>query len=179
MSDDVGNEAGMYVDDIWPVPSFAARRMVDTAIADTSHVMEQSVNGRYWYRVRGHNAAWGWSDYGPLEDILVGPPGIEQAQPGPGTTEFLTVAPSPFTNRVQVSYGLARTGVVTIAVFDAAGRHVRTLADKQRQPGVYCETWDGRDDRGRKLASGVYFVSMKTQSDQGFERSSARVVVTE
>ena len=176
MSDESTNRAGLYIDDVWPVPAFAARRAVDTTIADTAYAMEQPVNGRYWYRVRGHNTAWGWSDYGPLEDIVVGPPGIAQATPSPGSTEFLGAAASPFTGEVRVSYALTRPGNVEIAVFEAAGRQVRRLVGGQ-QPGLHQLSWDGRDAGGRKLVSGVYFVRMRRQRDQGIKALSARVIV--
>ena len=158
MSDYSTNLTGMYIDDVWPVPAFAARRMVDSTITDTTCAVVQQSRGRYWYRVRGHNQAWGWGDFGPLEDITVTVGGIAQTPTGPGITEFLNVAPSPFTDRVQVSYALARPGLVKLDVLDASGCVLRPLARAEQQPGVYHLVWDGRDAGGRRLAPGVYFV---------------------
>ena len=158
VSDVSQNLVGMYVDDVWPVPAFGAQRMVDSTTTDTVCAVEQTTPGRYWYRVRGHNLAWGWGDYGPLEDITVIVGGVAQTPAPLGITEFLNVVPSLFKDRVQVSYGLARPGRVAIEVLDASGRVRRVLARVVHQPGVYRLEWDGRDDGGRRSAPGVYFV---------------------
>jgi len=45
-----------------------------------------------------------------------------------------------------------------VAVYDLAGRRLRTLCQGQRPAGRQSLTWDGRDDGGRGLSSGVYLV---------------------
>ena len=45
-----------------------------------------------------------------------------------------------------------------MAVFDVAGRRVRTLVDADRSADRYRVTWDGRSDDGHRLGSGIYFV---------------------
>jgi flagellar hook assembly protein FlgD len=54
---------------------------------------------------------------------------------------------------------------VQVAVYDVAGRKVRTLADRVFSPGEHTLTWDGTDDDGRGVARGVYFVRSSTQKD--------------
>ena len=49
-------------------------------------------------------------------------------------------------------------GPVRLAVFDARGRQVRLLADGRMPSGMFTTTWDGRDDDGHLLASGLYFL---------------------
>jgi hypothetical protein len=54
------------------------------------------------------------------------------------------------------------SGVRTrLAVFDTRGRRVRVLVDAPRTPGRYVVRWDGRDDRGERVASGVYLYRME------------------
>ena len=66
--------------------------------------------------------------------------------------------PNPFNPSTSISYDVAAPGgVVTIAVYDVAGRLVRTLVAGAERPGKKGVTWDGRDDRGESVASGVYF----------------------
>ncbi len=48
-----------------------------------------------------------------------------------------------------------------IVVFDVAGRRVRTLVDERRPAGVFSVAWNGEDDRGQRVASGVYFYRMR------------------
>jgi hypothetical protein len=66
--------------------------------------------------------------------------------------------PSPFRDRTVLEFSLAEPAHVTVAVFDVAGRRVRSLVDADRDADRYRVTWDGRNDDGRLLGSGVYFV---------------------
>uniref|UniRef100_A0A7C6A9N4 carboxypeptidase T n=1 Tax=candidate division WOR-3 bacterium TaxID=2052148 RepID=A0A7C6A9N4_UNCW3 len=71
MTDDGVLRSGFYVDDIYPVPYFNQARIVSSAITDTFYNLTGQAVGRYFYRVKGYNTAWGWGDYSPLEDIYV------------------------------------------------------------------------------------------------------------
>jgi len=53
---------------------------------------------------------------------------------------------------------------VTIAVYDVSGRLVRTLVHEHRAAGHYQEQWNGFDEAGRPVASGVYFYRMSAAS---------------
>ncbi|MBK8233235.1 MAG: hypothetical protein IPK72_22315 [Candidatus Eisenbacteria bacterium] len=58
----------------------------------------------------------------------------------------------------RIEFGLSQGGAVDLAVFDVAGRRIRVLLDGTLLgPGRHGVTWDGRDDRGHRIASGVYF----------------------
>jgi len=54
----------------------------------------------------------------------------------------------------------AEAGRVRLSVYDARGRHVRTLVDGPRAAGRHAERWDGRDRSGRAMASGIYFARL-------------------
>ena len=79
----------------------------------------------------------------------------------PGDEHVLAVhcaTPNPFGVNTALSYELPSPGDVDIRVFDVSGRLVRTLIDSEPRPaGLQTLVWNGRDDRGRKVASGVYF----------------------
>ena len=55
--------------------------------------------------------------------------------------------------------------VVRAEIFDAAGRHVRKLLDGSRNMGVHELQWDGRDDNGDAVASGIYLFRLSTGQD--------------
>ncbi len=75
------------------------------------------------------------------------------------------VWPNPFGGETHIDYVSPHNGEAhTIAVYDAAGRVVRTLFAGRRGGGEHRVEWDGRDDRGRRVASGVYFVRVHTAS---------------
>jgi hypothetical protein len=65
--------------------------------------------------------------------------------------------PNPFRPQTVIAYRLPERGPVTLAIYDAAGRVVRTLMDGESSPGVHYVAWDGRGDDGAPAASGVYF----------------------
>lgn len=65
--------------------------------------------------------------------------------------------PNPFNGSARISYTLDAPSFVTLAVFDALGRRVRMLAQGVQVPGRHEVTWNGKDDQGKDLASGVYF----------------------
>jgi len=48
-----------------------------------------------------------------------------------------------------------------IKVYDATGRLIRTLVDESMKPGYYAIEWDAKCDRGKSVANGTYFYSMK------------------
>jgi len=68
--------------------------------------------------------------------------------------------PNPFNPVTEISYGIPMSdgaSRVRMNVYDVLGRNVRTLVDADQAPGIYRVTWDGCDDRGVAVASGVYF----------------------
>lgn len=72
--------------------------------------------------------------------------------------------PNPFNPMTKVAFTLAEAGHVQLAIYDAAGRRVSLLASEEFGVGEHTVTWEGRDDSGRALASGTYFVQMTTGS---------------
>ena len=69
--------------------------------------------------------------------------------------------PSPFERTTRIAYSLPKAGTVRLRVFDVNGRRVRTLRNGERLAGSHVEVWDGRDDQGMPLASGVYFARLE------------------
>ena len=75
------------------------------------------------------------------------------------------VWPNPSTQGTRVDYVVPRDGGAhTIAVYDVAGRVVRRLYFGSRDAGEYALDWDGRDEHGKRVASGVYFVTIRPRA---------------
>jgi hypothetical protein len=73
--------------------------------------------------------------------------------------------PNPFNPITTIAYDVPVGGAdVSISVYDAAGRRVRELVDEHRAAGRWSVQWNGDDDRGRRVASGVYFYRMRAGS---------------
>lgn len=70
--------------------------------------------------------------------------------------------PNPFNPTTQINYALPRSSQVTLTIFNVLGRKVRELVRKRRQPaGIHTVEWDGKDDSGTAVASGVYLYRIK------------------
>ncbi len=67
------------------------------------------------------------------------------------------VEPNPGPGSTRVRFTLERGGRETVLVFDSGGRRVRTLFDGLLSAGPFSLLWDGKDDKGADVASGVYF----------------------
>jgi len=68
--------------------------------------------------------------------------------------------PNPFNPTTKIAFDVETAGQVSLKVFDVSGRLVRTLVDKTLPAGHQEIIWDGKDESGRKLASGAYFCRM-------------------
>ena len=77
-----------------------------------------------------------------------------QASLVPQVSAMAQSVPNPFRVRTVVNYQVAPPGGhVKILIFDAAGRRVRTLVDRETPPGYYNVPWDGRNDDGRYVST--------------------------
>ncbi len=65
--------------------------------------------------------------------------------------------PNPFNPETRVLFTLREAGLAEIVVFGVTGRRVRVLLRRRFDPGPHQTEWDGRDDSGVELPSGVYF----------------------
>jgi hypothetical protein len=75
-------------------------------------------------------------------------------------TGLSSIHPNPFNPETTVDFTLASSERVRIAIYDVQGALVRRLVDETMPTGSHQARWNGVDDRGRSVASGVYFVRM-------------------
>jgi hypothetical protein len=82
----------------------------------------------------------------------------------PKPFRIVSVAPNPFNPSTTVHFTLPAAMPVTATVYSVTGARVRLLAaDEPFEPGDNRLVWNGRNDRGSVVASGVYFVRITTQ----------------
>ncbi len=84
------------------------------------------------------------------------------ATPGPLRPRLALAGPNPFTTEAALTLDVSDAGPVKVAVFDAAGRQVHTIASRSFAAGRHRLAWDGRDDRGAAMPGGIYFVRALT-----------------
>ena len=92
----------------------------------------------------------------PVEDELGGRRSLAHA-----AGRMRPAAPNPFNPQTMVWFDLARDGFTELNVYDMNGRLVRNLVNGQLRSGEHRAVWDGRDDGGRRLASGVYLFRLR------------------
>lgn len=74
--------------------------------------------------------------------------------------------PNPFNPETTISFSLKESGNAELKVYNAKGQLVRTLAKGTMDAGEHRLVWDGRDDRGSSVASGIYFYRLMTKNYQ-------------
>jgi len=85
--------------------------------------------------------------------------------PGPAAPQARALEPgrpNPFAAGTTIRFTLARPGHASLRVFDVTGRLVRTLVDGERPAGAAEVRWDGRDETGRPVGSGLFFVRLRS-----------------
>jgi hypothetical protein len=70
--------------------------------------------------------------------------------------------PNPFNPVTEIDYSVERKTHVNISVFNILGQKVATLVDGEKDAGKYEAVWEGIDDNGDQVASGIYFYKMYT-----------------
>lgn len=80
-------------------------------------------------------------------------------------TEVREPYPNPARDQATTIYSLSKRVAVRIDLFDAAGRHVRTLIDQIESAGAHEAAWDGTGDNGAAVTPGIYFARLRLGSE--------------
>ena len=85
----------------------------------------------------------------------------DEESTSPLTFQLSQNYPNPFNPSTMFTYQIPEPSEVTIHIYDILGRTVRTLIDSRLPAGKYTGVWDGMNEEGESVASGVYFLRMK------------------
>jgi len=107
----------------------------------------------------GYVNGWGWA----IDNLVI----QDNAVPAPDHTPSASVnlaqnVPNPFNPSTTISFSVPNEARVKLQVFDVRGHLVRNLMDEIRPAGEQSVVWNGRDERGAGVASGVYFYRLDT-----------------
>ncbi len=97
------------------------------------------------------------------------PPGIAQEPSAILKTDIVTslrIYPNPFYKNLKIQFGINYDGPVSLTVHDIQGRLVKTIISGNLKAGYYTLNWDGRDEKGRKVANGIYFYELRTNNEK-------------
>ncbi len=75
--------------------------------------------------------------------------------------------PNPFNPETKISFALPRAGEVKLSIFSETGQHVRTLVNRELQPGRHELRWNGRNQQGIAVAAGVYLYRITVAGESG------------
>jgi hypothetical protein len=90
----------------------------------------------------------------------------EKARSAPKKLELFPNYPNPFGGRTTLEYALPERADVRIVIFDILGRRVRVLHDENRRAGFHQLQWNGRNNIGQPVASGLYLVRLEALGQQ-------------
>ncbi|MBI4552856.1 MAG: T9SS type A sorting domain-containing protein [Candidatus Latescibacteria bacterium] len=134
-------------------------QVIDQAVSD-SVALQDGV--RYWWRARANDGTFdgAWSSAQSLTAKASKPVSVDATAGSrvPGAFALAQNYPNPFNPTTRIRYALPRPGSVTIIVYNLLGQAVRMLLnDQPHQAGFYAIEWNGRNETGRQVGTGVYF----------------------
>jgi len=115
-------------------------------------ILQETSLGEYWTQLTRHVAVKGDPFTAVLEDFSAGRPDAFALQQN---------FPNPFNSGTVIRFALPSDQQVELAVYNLTGQQVATLVEGRRQAGSYAISWDGEDESGRALASGMYFYRLQ------------------
>ena len=100
----------------------------------------------------------------PCVKVFYAEPPTTAVEPAiPAATALRGNYPNPFNPATTIVFELAEPGPVSLEIHDAAGRLVRTLVQGPQPAGRREAVWQGHDDQGGEVASGMYFYRLTTE----------------
>lgn len=130
------------------LPSFYERY---TSVQHRYFAKEEPVNAGELFLLPANSISTLVGDYDPtvVED---------EAETLPETFKLFQNYPNPFNPTTTVQFQVPKTGHVHLSVYNVLGQKVRTLVDRVVPGGTYSQQWNGTNDNGQPISTGVYFI---------------------
>jgi predicted GH43/DUF377 family glycosyl hydrolase len=153
-----------------PAPENLRASTIDTIFVD-SQIDPQT---KYYYRIAAFDFSGNQSRFSAEVSALV--TSVEEAKGSAIPTVFALHQnyPNPFNPSTMINFDVPRDAQLTVKIYDALGREVRTLLEGHLATGAHHTVWDGKDNHGVSMGSGVYFVKLTTE---GFESTKRLMLV--
>jgi hypothetical protein len=115
-------------------------------------------------------------DYATIKYVQTGTDVKDETRSKEKPSEFLLAQnyPNPFNLTTKIEFTLVKSGFVSLNIYDLLGRKVRTLVSERLSSGYKSVLWDGRNDSGKDVVSGIYFYRLKTKA---FEKTMKMVMI--
>ncbi len=99
-----------------------------------------------------------------VDNVEVDAPGGEDVQDNniAAVSQLIGNYPNPFNPETRIAFSTKENGPVSIDIYNIKGQKVRSLLNEYREAGAHDVVWNGKDDNGKSVASGVFFYRMKS-----------------
>ncbi|NOZ61986.1 MAG: T9SS type A sorting domain-containing protein [Calditrichaeota bacterium] len=147
-----------------------------TTGANYSYPDNSTQMGSYYYKLQSVSLTGDTSFYGPVSVILTAVDNKKYTVPD--DYNLSQNYPNPFNPETQINYALPEPATVTLNIYDINGHLARTLVSGQKSAGLHTVTWDGRDNSGVKVVSGIYFYHFKAAgAKQSFSQTNKMILM--
>ncbi|MCK5032070.1 MAG: T9SS type A sorting domain-containing protein, partial [Calditrichia bacterium] len=160
----IGTSEFIKIDDIYPA-SWFAHITETTGITDTTYSFTNQPPDEYFYQVKAianDGEESGWSNIESIDLNTV--TGIEGEIVIVYDWSLSQNYPNPFNPTTTISYQLKETADVKLVVYNILGQEVRTLVNQHKQAGAYQVVWDGRNNIGQPVGSGIFIYKIVANS---------------
>jgi len=157
----------------WAKPETLSVEIPDTLCA--SGKLRIEVRGKKcWFATVGGLALYEWEVGGKA--MGGGAPQAGEIATGLLPREFALGQsyPNPANNGLRIDYALPKESSVSLRIYNVAGQLVRALREGKKKPGYYVAQWDGKDQWGHRVSSGVYLYRMEAGE---FRKTNKLVIV--
>jgi hypothetical protein len=90
------------------------------------------------------------------------PVSVRDVTPKPVFVSIDGVSPNPFNASTSITFSLPKPGMAVLTVYSLAGQKVRTLVSERMNAGKHTAIWDGRDERGGAVSSGIFITTLQS-----------------
>jgi len=119
------------------------------------------IGQKYYYRIAAVDSADNMSEFSDEISIMAQRSASITNENGiPHKTELSQNYPNPFNPETTIEYTTTKEGQINLAILNILGREVRKLVDEYHGPGYYAVKWDGKDNAGNKVSTGIYLCQL-------------------
>lgn len=159
----IGNEITLYVDEDSYDLLYTSCEAHQDNLFRFGDLGSSTIGTLYDWVIYDISGAYPPGEGTPLPDTLTGNPAAidEVSLIRPDNFNLTQNYPNPFNPSTNIQFSLAKSEQVSLKIYDINGRMVRHLVNQSKQPGTYNVSWDGLDQYGNQLSSGIYYYSLE------------------
>ena len=145
----------------WATASQATGEPIPGLAGSTEEFVVENLasNSLYYFAIKSADWAVNWSGLSNIDTARTLALGAEIVVPD--SYELSQNYPNPFNSFTTINYYVPAPGPVKLSVYDILGRTVSTIVDEELATGDHIAKWNGRDDVGYPVATGLYFYRLR------------------